>query len=268
MGLLDGKVAVVTGAGRGIGRAVVEALASEGASVGLAARSADEIEAVANAIRASGGRALAVPTDVSSQPAVDQLFQRVSKEVGEVDILVNNAAILGPTGMLWETGLDAWQEVLEVNFTGVVRCCRAVLPSMISRRCGKIINLGSIAGWDDSWAAGFPEWAAYGCTKAAVMRFSQVLAHQVKQYGVNVNCLGVGAYTPGWYEASVKLARARGTEPPVPPDQMAPNERVLAEENVGAFLFLASALSDHVTGSYFEANALPTRICLWEASTG
>jgi NAD(P)-dependent dehydrogenase (short-subunit alcohol dehydrogenase family) len=92
------------------------------------------------------------------------------------------------------------------------------------------------------------------------MRFSQVLAHQVKAYGVNVNCLGVGAQTRMWYDASAELARVRGTDPPPPIEEMPEENRVLAHENVGAFVFLASSLSDHVTGAYFEANQLPAHL--------
>jgi NAD(P)-dependent dehydrogenase (short-subunit alcohol dehydrogenase family) len=257
MGLLDGKVAVVTGAGRGIGRAVARAFAAEGASLVLAARSAAEIESAAHEIRAAHGAALAIPTDVTRQEQIDALFARAVEQFGQVDILVNNAADIGPTGMLWEVDLAGWQAIFEVNLFSIVRGCRAALPGMIARRSGKIINVGSDAGWSESWAAEFPEQAAYGTTKAAVARFSQILAQQVKRYGINVNCLGVSAHTRMGYEANVAIAGARGSPPPDLYDAIPPEQRVLPEENAGAFLFLASSLSDHLSGAYFEANHLP-----------
>jgi NAD(P)-dependent dehydrogenase (short-subunit alcohol dehydrogenase family) len=257
MGLLKGKAALVTGAGRGICQAVAEAFAAEGARVILAARSQDEIERVATRIKSAGGQAVGIGCDVSRQDEIDALFSQAATQWGPVDILVNNAAIIGPTGMVWEIDPEAWQETFNVNVTSIVRCCRAALPHMIANRYGKIINVASDAGWRDSWAAEFPEQAAYGTSKAAVIRCSQLLAHQLKRHGVNVNCLGVSAHTRMGHEANVDLARARGQAPPAPYEDIPFERQVRPEENAGAFLFLASPLSDHVTGAYFEANELP-----------
>ncbi|MGD8749977.1 MAG: SDR family NAD(P)-dependent oxidoreductase [Anaerolineales bacterium] len=258
MSLLDGKVAVVTGAGRGVGRAVAMAFASHGALVALAARSADEINSTAEEIGTAGGQALAIPTDVAQPADVKRLFDETRGQFGPISILVNNAAIIGPTGMLWDVDLDAWQEILDINVLSIVRCCRAVLPGMIEQRYGKIINVGSDAGWREGWAAQFSEQAAYGTSKAAIIRFSELLAHQVKRHGVNVNCLGVSAHTRMGYEANMAMSQYRGTELPSPYEDITLEKRVLPEENVGAFVFLASSLSDHVTGAYFEANRLPS----------
>jgi len=257
MGLLQGKAALVTGAGRGIGRAVAMAFASEGARVILAARSLEEIEQVATEIRSAGGWAVAILADMSRQEDVDTLFSQAVTQAGQVDVLVNNAAIIGPTGMVWEVDPEAWQETFNVNVTSIARCCRAALPSMIRQRYGKIINVASDAGWRDSWAAEFPEQAAYGTSKAAVIRCSQLLAHQLKRHGVNVNCLGVSAHTRMGHDANVDLARARRQAPPAPYEEIPFERQVRPEENAGAFVFLASPLSDHVTGAYFEANELP-----------
>ena len=260
MGLLEGKVAIVTGSGRGIGRAVAIALAAEGAAIGLAARSRDEIESAAAEIRGRGGSAVAVPTEVGRQEDVDALVATVRDRLGDIDILVNNAAVTGPTGLLWETDMGAWQEVFEINVLGLVRCARAVLPGMVKRRRGKIINVGSEAGRSDAWAATHAEQPAYGATKAAVIRFSECLAHQVKTYGINVNCVGVRAHTRLSGESRMALNRVRGESVPAMPDEVPPQERMLPQENVGAFIFLAFTLSDHVTGAYLEANSLPDYI--------
>lgn len=256
MGLLEGKVAVVTGAGRGIGRAVALAMAAEGAVLGLAARTSHEIENVADEIRMRGGRAVAVPTDVGCQEDVDALFARVREELGEVDILVNNAAVAGFVGKLWEINPNTWQQMFNINVIGMARCARAVLPAMIARRYGKIIIVGSMAGRSESWASHCHEQMAYGTSKAAVNRFSEILAAQVRGYGINVNCIGVSADTRLGEDAFRAAALRRGEPPPPTLDEKPFEERVLPEENVAPFVFLASSLADHITGAYIEANTL------------
>ncbi|MDP7348769.1 MAG: SDR family oxidoreductase, partial [Phycisphaeraceae bacterium] len=201
------------------------AMANEGAAVALAARTADEIESAADQVRTNGGAALAVQTDVTQQNQVDALFAQVTEHLGQVDILVNNAAIGSRmVGNLWETEPDDWLEMFDVNVIGMVRCTRAVLPSMIERRGGKIIVVGSIAGRSESWALRNHELLGYALSKAAANRFSEVLAAQVKGYGINVNCIGVGAHTtisePGLRE------RARRTgQPPPPAIEQIPEDR-------------------------------------------
>lgn len=259
MELLAGKVAVVTGAGRGVGRGVAVEFAEAGAAVALAARTVGEIESVAEEIRSSGGSAMAVPTDVTRQSEVDSLFDRTREELGEIDILVNNAAIIGPTGKLWETSLADWHEIFDINLFSMVRCASSVLPSMVERGYGKIINVGSTAGWTDSWVPGNAEQAAYAATKAAIMRFSVCLAEQVKADGVNVNCVGVSAHTRMSDEARLALARVRGTPRPPTMDDIPVEQQVLPERNAPLFVFLASSLSDYITGQYLEANQMPHR---------
>ena len=257
MGLLEDKVAVIAGAGRGVGRAVAEGYAAEGAAVALAARSADEIQELAVQITARGGKALAVRTDITRKQEVEQLFARVRDELGAVDILVNNAAANGPIGMLWETDPEEWLSLYDVNVVGMVRCAHAALPDMIARRRGKIIIVGSVAGYSDRWAALRPELAAYGLTKAATNRFARCLSEQVKPYGINVNCVGVSARTRLDYDARRQLARIHGESPALTPEMLPAQDRTLPEENVAPFVFLASTLSDHITGQYLEANTLP-----------
>ena len=260
MGVLQGKVAVVTGGGRGVGRAVALAFAAEGAAVAVAARTSGEVERVAEEVLALGGKAVAVRADVTRQEEVDALFARVNEEISPVDILVNNAAVIDPLGMVWETEPSAWQEAFDVNVIGMVRCVRAVLPTMKDRRSGKIIIVGSRAGWSDGWAARNTEQMAYGVTKAAVNRFSTCLAEQVKPYGINVNCVGVSAQTRLDQQTRQALARLRGAPPPPALNEIPVEKRTLPEENVAPFVFLASSASDHITGTYLEANNLPDRL--------
>ena len=159
--------------------------------------------------------------------------------------------------MFWETEPEEWRRILDVNVLGAMLCCRAVLPSMIARRSGKIINVGSIAGWSDAWAAQCHEQMVYGASKAALMRFSACLAKQVSSYGININCVGVAAATRLSDEIAEELARQHEVSRPEPRNRIEGGERVGPEENVGAFIFLASSLSDHLAGVYFEANSLP-----------
>jgi len=258
MDLLKDKVAVVTGAGRGIGRAVALAMAAEGAAVGLAARTSAEIESTAEEIRDGGGRALAVPTDVGRQEEVDALFAQVGNDLGDVDILVANAAVSEATGNLWEIDPNEWQRMFEINVLGVARCARAVLPAMIQRRYGKIIIVGSKAARSETWASRHNEQMGYAVTKAAVHRLGELLAEQVKPYAINVNCIGVAADTRLGEAAREAAAIRKGERPPPRLEDIPLEQRViLPEENVAPFIFLASRLGDHITGAYIEADTLP-----------
>ncbi len=260
MDLLKGKVAVIAGAGRGVGRAVAEAFAAEGATIALAARTASEIEQLAQELNTRGTRTLAIPTDVMKTHEVNTLFERVHQELGATDILVTNAAANGPVGMIWETDPDAWLELYDVNVVGMVRCVHAALPAMIQRRSGKIIIVGSVAGYSDAWASRRPELAAYGLTKAATNRLARMLSEQCKPYGINVNCIGVSARTRLDHEARMELARIHGEPNPPAPHEMPHDQKTLPEENIAPFVFFASALSDHITGQYLEANTLPDNL--------
>jgi len=182
-----GTVAVITGSGRGIGEAVALAFAREGAAVVLAARTASEIAQVAALARAAGGVATAVPTDVSSAPDVSRLMQSALDAYGRVDVLVNAAGILGPIGPLWEADPNAWTRAIEVNLYGTFLCCRAILPHMVKRRQGRIINLSGGGA-----ASPLPRLAAYAASKAAVVRLTETLAEEVRPFNVQVNAVAPG----------------------------------------------------------------------------
>ncbi len=197
-----GKVAVVTGASRGIGRATAIALAEAGAKVVLAARSTSQspgklpgtIDETARQIEAIGGVALAVPTDVSRDDEVEALVERTLREMGQVDILVNNAAINYPY-LLVETPMRRWDLVLNVNLRGTVLCTKAFLPYLLERRQGTIINLSSYLA-----VVPFPRTLAYSVSKIAIEKFTEGLGKELAGTGVSVNCLRieVNIATEGW----------------------------------------------------------------------
>jgi NAD(P)-dependent dehydrogenase (short-subunit alcohol dehydrogenase family) len=182
-----GTVALITGGGRGIGEAVALAFAGAGATVVLAARTASELEQVAAKARTAGAVATAVPTDVSSASDVSRLVQSALDDYGRVDVFVNAAGILGPVGLLWEADPEAWKRAIEVNLYGTFLCCRAVLPHMVQRRQGKIINFSGGGA-----ASPFLRFAAYGASKAAVVRLTETLAEEVKPFNVQVNAIAPG----------------------------------------------------------------------------
>jgi NADP-dependent 3-hydroxy acid dehydrogenase YdfG len=205
---LAGRVAIVTGAGRGIGRAIARAFADEGASVALAARTRDELASLASEIRSAGGRALAVPTDVAQDAAVEALVERTLGELGRVDLLVTAAGVAA-FGPVAEAKGGDWDGMLAVNLRAVMVCCRAVLEPMLRQRSGLILNIASIAA-----TRTIPGGAAYAATKAGVVSFSRVLAEEMRTHGVRVGVLLPGAVdTPLWDAIAGGPARGRMLRP-------------------------------------------------------
>ena len=190
---LTGRVALVTGAGRGIGRAVALAFAAEGAAVALAARSRSDVASVAAEIRDAGGRALAIPTDVTNDAAVEMLVEQAVAELGRLDVLVTSAGTAA-FGAVAEAKPGDWDLMLAVNLRAVMVTCRAALPAMMRQRSGTILNVASIAA-----KRALPGAAAYAATKAGVVAFSRVLAEELRAHGVRVGVLVPGAVdTPLW----------------------------------------------------------------------
>ena len=220
-GALQGQVAIVTGAGRGIGHAVAAALAREGAAVVLAARTRQQLAQTAAAIRESGGTALAIPTDVTQDAAVEAMVEQAIAELGRLDILVTAAGVAS-FGPVVGTKPADWDGMLAVNLRAVMVTCRAVLPMMIRQRRGTIINVASVAA-----QRAIPGAAAYTATKAAVVGFSRVLAEELRAEKVRVGVLVPGAVdTPLWDTI------------PTPPDR----SRMLRPEDVARAAVLMAAL--------------------------
>jgi NAD(P)-dependent dehydrogenase (short-subunit alcohol dehydrogenase family) len=183
---LEGTVAIVTGAGSGIGRAVARSLGDAGAAVALAARSLDRLENAAEDIRSNGALAMAVQCDVTSESEVVAMFDRVDAELGPVGVLVNNAGTLS-SALIEDTTLTDWRHVLDVNLTGAFLCMRQAIRLMRPRKQGRILNIGSISA-----SVPRPMTASYAASKAGLVALSRTAAIEARPHGIAIGCLHPG----------------------------------------------------------------------------
>jgi NAD(P)-dependent dehydrogenase (short-subunit alcohol dehydrogenase family) len=192
MGTLDGKVALVTGGGRGIGRAIALALAGASAAVVVTGRDMSKLDAVQAEIAASGGTALALACDVADSGAVAAAFAQARAALGPIDILVNNAGITASVKFA-DTDDATWERIMRVNASGAFFCCRAAVPDMIARGGGRIINVASYAA-----LSGIPYSSAYSASKHALLGLTRSLALELARHSITVN-----AICPGWVETDM-----------------------------------------------------------------
>lgn len=243
--VLDGTVALVTGASKGIGQAIAVALAQAGADVGVNYRSdRDGANETAAAIAAAGRRALPLHADVSDRAAVARMTEELQAHFGRLDTLVNNAAIgSSHQGTFADYPLDAWQRVFAVNLDGVVHCTQAALKLMLAQQVGgRIINISS------SHSLVFQRrTTAYTVAKGALNTLTQALAVEFGPQGITVNCIAAGAVsTPGW------PASPQGTEAWI---RRAPRARMgRATDIAAAVVFLASPQADYITGQILSVD--------------
>ena len=184
---LKNSVAIITGASKGIGRAVALALSKEGVNVVLAARSAELLSMVQKDINAAGGKAISIPTDVTSEDSVQNLFIETQKRFGNIDILINNAGV-GIFSNVMDLKIQEYQTMMDVNLKGVFLCCRAVIPAMMKQKKGEIINIASLAG-KNSFAGG----AVYSATKWGLIGFSRSLMLEVREHNIRVVTISPGS---------------------------------------------------------------------------
>jgi NAD(P)-dependent dehydrogenase (short-subunit alcohol dehydrogenase family) len=254
-GLLEGRTAVVTGGGRGIGRVVATTLAGAGATVVVTARSVEPLEETAATIRAHGGTAHVIPADLGVTADVERLAARVDELGLDVDVLVNNSGVSGPSAPLWEVDPDDWDATFAVNVRGVYLCCRAFLPGMIARGSGSIVTIGSMTGKRPLLGR-----SAYGASKTALIGLIRALAHEVGPKGIRVNLVSPGGVDGERIERAIRMlaeqqdisvedARRQFTDP-------AALKRLVPPADVAnAVLFLASDLAASVTGEDLNASA-------------
>jgi NAD(P)-dependent dehydrogenase (short-subunit alcohol dehydrogenase family) len=243
---LDGQVALVTGGGRGIGRAIGEALAAAGARVALAARSGDELAELVGAVEAGGGVARGWALDVTDLGAVTGVVGEVEVALGPVTLLVNNAGTAQEPGPLWEVDPDGWWRDLEVHVRGAFNCCRAVLPGMVARRRGRVVNIGSLVGARDE-----PYVSAYACAKAAYFRLTGTLAAETAGHGVTVLCVSPGLVRTRMVEESLLGEPGRRWRPQIaaiPPEEYTPAGRV-----ADLLVRVAAGDADPLSGRFLHA---------------
>lgn len=255
MSRLRGSTVLVTGAGRGIGRAIAVRCAEEGADVALAGRSVPELEQVAEQVRSAGARALVAPADVQDDSSITTAVRRVESELGEVDVLVANSGVAGPTAPLWEVDVAAWDQTQAVNVRGVFLSCRAVLPAMVRRRSGGIVVIGSMSG-----KRPLANRTAYTASKTALIGLVRSLALDSGPYGVRVNLVSPGPVAgPRLDRVLEEQSRATGRGSDDLRGEFAeqsPLHRLVEPEDVAAaVVFLASDDAQSVTGEDLNVSA-------------
>lgn len=246
-------MALVTGASRGIGAAIAQALAAEGAKVALCARDASSCEAGALAIRAAGGEARAFSLDVMDHAAVPLRIEEIAEAMGPIEVAVNNAGVAF-SAPLHRTSVEDLKRVLDVNLIGAFSVIHAVLPGMLERRSGRIINIASTAG-----RAGYRYTTAYTASKHGLVGLTRSLAHEVAPKGITVN-----AVCPGWTQTDlleesadkISTATGRSREEAVSElTKMNPIGRLLQPEEIArAVVFLADPAASGITGQLFNVD--------------
>ncbi len=240
---LEGKVAGITGAGRGIGRAVAMAFAREGARVAIVELDVEEGEKVAEEIKAMGREAVAFGADVAKRKDVDGVVQRILERWGRIDIWVNNAGIIRPA-MLHNMTEEQWQSVIDVHLKGTFNCLQAVAKPMMEQRSGKIINVVSAAG-----ISGTVGQINYSAAKAGIIGLTKSAAKELGRYFINVNAIGPAAIT--------RMTEKIYTDPKFAPKYL--ERKAIArfaqpEEVTGAFVFFASEEANYISGQVLNVD--------------
>ena len=251
----DGTVAVATGAGRGIGRRIALAFAREGAALVLASRTEEALNETSMAIKELGRESLVVPTDITQPHSVQDLAAQALNHFGRVDVLVNNSGVGGPSAPLWEIDPSDWERTFAVDVTGTYLCCRAFLPSMIERRSGSIVIIGSVTGKRPLWGR-----TPYGASKLALVGLARTLALEAGRYGIRVNVISPGPVEGDridWVIRKQAEGRAISTEE-VRAELTSGSAlgRLISPDDVAATaVFLASSEARSITGKDINVSA-------------
>jgi NAD(P)-dependent dehydrogenase (short-subunit alcohol dehydrogenase family) len=252
---LEGKVAIVTGGGGGIGRTIALRFTREGAAVILAGPTVEKVKSVEAEIKGSGGRAVAVHADVADEDDVKRMVAAALDGFGRIDILVNNAGVAGPTALVPNVSREDWDRTFAINLTGAFLCAKHVLPHMMERRSGCILNITSIAGLQ-AYAYRSP----YCASKWGLIGLTETLAQEAGQYGITANAIAPGPVRGPRIE---RVIRNRAEEMKLPYEEVVRQyveptalKRMVEEEDIAAMaLFLASDEGANITGETLNISA-------------
>jgi NAD(P)-dependent dehydrogenase (short-subunit alcohol dehydrogenase family) len=249
---LDGQVALVTGGGRGLGQAFAQALAAAGACVSVSARSEDQLKETVQRITDAGGRAIALSADVTDAKAVKRVVAETEAQLGAINLLVNNAGMPGPMVPTWEAEPEHWWRTVEVNLRGPYLFTASVLPGMMQRRHGRIINISSGAAVGPSLYL-----SAYGAAKAGLTQWTNTLAMELAEHGI-----AVFAYAPGMVRTAMVDYAANSTEVDSRiqnrfRDNLEQGRDTPIALTVDRFMFLASGEADNLSGRLLRASDDP-----------
>jgi NAD(P)-dependent dehydrogenase (short-subunit alcohol dehydrogenase family) len=250
---LKDKVAIITGGGYGIGKAIAKAFVQEGAKLVLAGTTLSKLQETAKEFEAMGGKAMVVQTDVRDEKQIKRMVEETMKAFGKIDILVNNSGIGGPTCNIVDMKLEEWTNILSIDLTGSMLCSREALKYMIPQKSGVIINLGAEGGRSGDGRSGYPMRAGYCCAKMGVIGLTETLAQEVGEYNIRVNCISAAAVKG---ERFVRVIQGRANAMGIPFEEALSNEmrnyslkRPAEEYELGYLaVFLASEEAGAITG--------------------
>lgn len=250
---LENQTVLITGASRGIGQALAFTLAEAGAFVGLVARDGAALDLVARQITARGGRALALAADVAQPESGKAVVQKAQAAMGPIEVLVNGAGIQHPIGPLWENDWGEWEQAFQVNLFGPIRLMQAVIPQMMARGQGKIINFSGGGA-----TAPRPNFSAYAVSKAALVRLTETLAEELKPYNIQVNAVAPGAINTRMLAEVIAAGEKAGAEYRQALER-AKSGGASVQPVCELVRFLASAASGNLTGKLISALHDPWR---------
>ena len=258
---LKDKVAFITGGGSGIGRGIAKGFVEEGATVCLAARNEENLNSAVAEFEALGGKALAIPMDLTKEQDVINAVQKAIDTFGHIDILVNNSGIGGPTAYVWDLKLDEWNEIIGVDLTGSMLASREVLKHMVpAGKGGVIINIGAEGGRSGDGRSGYPMRAGYCCAKMGIIGLTETLSQECGPHNIRVNCISAAAVLN---DRLVRVIKGRADAAGVPFEEAMKKEasryslgRMTSEPELASVaVFLASDEANAITGQTIVAHS-------------